>query len=478
MKIQLKNALRAGYTFFYCQTFEMNRAIENILIDINSIEQRDWETEIWDFEQDNNPDKVLELLSSCKPYTVIIAKNFNWFMSEKLAKPNYEAMQFIQNKFSEFSSIDCRKALIIISDENFNSAIPSCLKKEFITINFDLPDEKEISEILNEIIEVSKENPKFKMPSEKDKQELIESALGLTKRSVSNAFAYSLVQGEGKIDAKIVSGIRSSEINETSGLTVANYDKIDIKGYSKAKKFIKMSINNPNSKGVLLLGPPGVGKTQLARWTSSISSKIMIEFELANVQGQGLYGQAEAEMRNAIEVIRSIGNCVLFIDEIEKAIPGKNSSADSTGTRSFGQLLKFLSDDRPQGCFVIATCNNIQNLPPEWVRSGRFDVIFFSDLPGIEEKEQIYKYYLEKYDVKSGGFSANDMVDWSGAEIETACRIASMTNSTVIDAKDYVTPISKTMKEDIDYLRKWAKDRTIPANDIIKKTKRIRQLDV
>jgi len=404
------------------------------------------------------------LLKKAKPYTAFIAKNLNWFMETANGEMNYNLVQYLQNRFDEFSSRECRKALVIISDVNFNKAIPACLAKEFITIDFPLPDKKEISEILESIIEAAKESPKFKTPTKAIKNDLVESALGLTKRGVGNAFAYSIIENNGKLDPTIVSSIRSSEINDTSGLTVGNYKMGDILGYDNAKEYIKKAINNSDSRGVLLLGPPGVGKTHLAKWASTISSKIMIEFELAGVQGEGLYGQAENAMAHALNVIRSIGNCVLFLDEIEKAIPGKSATDDTTGTRSFSQLLKFLSDSRPEGCFVIATCNDISKLPPEWVRSERFDVIFFADLPSEAEKQAIYDHYLNHYKVKTGMFQTSMMEEWTGAEIKTACRLAKVMETDVSESSGFVVPIAKTMKDDVDYLRKWSKGRSVPAS--------------
>jgi hypothetical protein len=465
MDIKLNTALRSGYTFFYAQTFEMDRTLENVVDEIKGIEQVEWKVKVWDFElSDGDPDKVIELLTGEPEYTAVVAKNFNWFMEMPDGSLNYQAIQFIQNRFAEFSSRESRKALIILSDASFNEAIPSCLAKEFITISFPLPNKDEVAEILDGIIEAASKNPKFTAPEEEDKPALVEAALGLTKRGVSNAYAYSIVNSGGKLDSQVVAAMRSAEINETSGLTVGSYDVGEIEGYNKAKCFARKASSNKKSRGMLLLGPPGVGKTHFAKWLSTISSKIMIEFELAGVQGEGLYGQAENSMRQALEVVKSIGNCILFIDEIEKAVPGKGSTNDTTGTRSFGQLLKFLSDNRPEGCFVVATCNDIQKLPPEWVRSGRFDVTFFADLPSDGEKKAIYDAYKKKFDVKPGGFSVKHMKDWTGAEIESACRIASVISSTVKEAAEYVVPIADTMKADIEGLRKWSKGRTIPAH--------------
>lgn len=470
--MKLSTALRAGYVFYYCQTIEMSRYEKIVIDEIKKL--KSWEIKLWDFETDSNPDNVKQLLKETSNRTAIIAKNFNWFLEN-----NYEMIQFIQNNFEEFSDHNFRKALIILSDQDFNSAIPNALKRDFIKLDFPLPTKKELSNILNDIIVSLKDNKKFIPPNEQEKDDIINSAIGLTEREAQNAFSYSIISNGSKIDPSIVADMRSAEINETSGLKVGKYKIDDIAGNDIVKDFIKNTINNPNSRGILLLGPPGTGKTTLGKWASSISKKIFIEFELANVQGQGLYGQAEAEMNNALKVITSIGNSVLFIDEIEKAVPSKQSSGhDTTGTRSFSQLLKFLSDNRPDGCYVIATCNDISKLPPEWIRSERFDVIFFIDLPNKDEKKAIYKQYLEKYNVKKNGFDIDSMHDWTGAEIKTACRLASIMNKSVKKANNFVVPIAKTMQEDIEYLRNWAKDKTIAASSPETKTKKHRKIDI
>lgn len=459
--MKLSYALRAGYSFIYIQTFEMDRYLKLITEEIQSLQK--WNSIIWDFDNDEDPNKVKSALKELPPYTAVIAKNFNWFL-----KDNYEMIQFIQNQTELLSSYDFRKVLIIISNEDFSSSIPSAIQKEFIKIDFDLPTKEEIEIILNNLIDGMKQsnNDKFKEPNKKEKDSIINAAIGLTARSVQNALSYSLIKNGSKFDHKIVSEIRSLEINETNGLNVNLYNDMDnIIGYEVAKNFLEKAIDKQNSKGILLVGPPGTGKTCLGKWVSKISSKIHIEFDLAKVQGQGLYGQAEAEMNNAIKVVKTIKNCILFIDEIEKSIPSKQSSGiDTTSTRSFSQLLKFLSDERPDGCFVIATCNDISKLPPEWIRSERFDVIFYIGLPTNQQKEAIYKYYLKKYEVKSGKFSVDNMTNWTGAEIKTSCRLASILNTTVENSSEFVVPIAKTMQQDIESLEKWKVGRTIDAS--------------
>lgn len=166
--------------------------------------------------------------------------------------------------------------------------------------------------------------------------------------------------------------------------------------------------------------------------------------------------------------------------EIEKALPSKGESglADGgTDKRSSTQLLKFLSDNRPEGVYVVATCNNISSLPPEWVRPGRWDSApFFIDLPNDSEKQAILDHYKVVYEVDGDP----DMDGWAGAEIESACRIAKMMGVTIKEASKYIKPVSKTMSEDIDSLRKWAKTRTIPSStEVVVATKVVkRTLDI
>jgi SpoVK/Ycf46/Vps4 family AAA+-type ATPase len=253
-------------------------------------------------------------------------------------------------------------------------------------------------------------------------------------------------------------------------LKVGNYEVPEPRGYDQVKKFALAGVDNDMAKGILLLGPPGCGKTLFAKWLSTQSKKILIEMEMAKMQGEGLYGQAENAWAKAIDTVKAVGKSILFVDEIEKGLPNRTKGIgvqDQTGQRSASQFLKFLSDDRPAGCYVIATCNDISSLPPEWVRAERWDCApFFIDLPNADEREDIFTYYLNVYDVKPGKLTAADdcMEGWSGAEIKTVCRLAALHKTNCDKVSRYVIPVSKTMGESIDSLRAWAKDKTIPAS--------------
>jgi len=151
--------------------------------------------------------------------------------------------------------------------------------------------------------------------------------------------------------------------------------------------------------------------------------------------------------------------------EVEKGPAGAGGGAMEDGgttQRATSILLKFLSDGRPPGVYFGATCNNIAGLPPEWVRAGRWDCApFFIDLPGPQEQVPILEYYKAKYNVEG---TPKSMLGWSGAEIESVCRIASMMGRRVDEAERYIVPVSKTMEKEISALRKWAVGKTTPAN--------------
>jgi len=288
----------------------------------------------------------------------------------------------------------------------------------------------------------------------------------MTARAVKNALSYALIEGKGTMDSKVVSKIRAEVIEGTAGLKTADFSKMsfdDLKGMDNVKKFFSATYQSKLALGVMLLGPPGTGKTLFAQCASGMSKLDVYEAEMAELFG-GLVGESEKLMKTFIDTISKLTPCILFIDEIEKALSGVGGGQSGDGgttKRSMAQFLKFLSDKRPEGLYVIATCNNISQLPPEWVRAERWDCApFFIDIPNADEQEMILKHYQAKYDVSG---EPKDMTGWSGAEIKSACRIAAMMGKKVNEVEDFVVPVAKTMKQEIEGLRKWAENKTIPA---------------
>jgi len=472
---QLIYALRSGYSFFYAQTYEMQRALEAIINAITDFKNEEgetiWKVAEWNMEKNPDPEAVLETLEGAENRTVVIARNFHWFLADEYGNVNKSIATFLQNRFEKFTTADSRKALVILGDVPFDKAIPEVLAREFLPLEFPLPNKEEVEKIVDYIIDSVKDNGKFIMPSEKTKSAVIDAAKGMTARDVNNALSYSLVTDGGKFKPLTVSRLKAKDIEKTPGLHYREYpDDITVIGYEDAKNFFLDTYKDPDALGVIFVGPAGTGKTMFCHWAASQTGLPVLEWEMAEMMGEGLVGQAEASMKRAIDVAGANAPCIIFMDEIEKGLSGSGNSggANDGGTtkRSTSQLLKFLSDNRPEGVYIMATCNNIRSIAPEWLRAERWDCApWYVGLPDIETQKGILKHYKKVYSVKG---EPENMEGWSGAEIKSVCRIAKMMGKDVGEVEKYVIPISVTMKEEINELESWAKGRTNPAQGLTK----------
>ena len=179
----------------------------------------------------------------------------------------------------------------------------------------------------------------------------------------------------------------------------------------------------------------------------------------------GLVGSTEQNTRAAMRVIDAMAPCVCFVDEIEKALSGVASggSTDSgVSARMFGSLLSWLSDHESD-VFFVATSNDVSKLPPEFARAERFDGIFFLDLPGSAERDRIWPLYLQKYGLDAKQRRPPDR-DWTGAEIQSCCRLAALLDVPLLEAAKNVVPVAVTAAESVERLRNWASGRCLDAS--------------
>jgi SpoVK/Ycf46/Vps4 family AAA+-type ATPase len=466
---ELMNFVKAGYAYFYIQSSEVNKAVDDVKEIFNTAKNgSSFNLIVWDFEKDLDPASVIESLKSEPPKTVVIAKNWNWFIQDAMGGFDKGIVQHLQNGVLDYSSGEFRKILVIISDQSFSKAIPSEIQKDFVALEYSLPDKEEIIVILAGLLADLKDRPGFVMPSDEEKLKIADSARGLTRRETINAFSYSIVKDKGQIKSSTVSELQAKEVQKTAGLRIGNYKVPELIGYDNLKKFVLATIKSPLSKGIMLVGPAGTGKTHFCKWVGSAVDMKVIELEMAELFG-GLVGETEQLVRSALEIISANAPCILFVDEIEKGLAGVGNDQNGDGgttKRAMAQFLKFLSDSRPEGVYVMATCNNISSLPPEWVRAERWDSApFMVDLPNEKEAKAILDHYKKSYKVSG---DPKSMKGWSGAEIKSVCRIAAMMTSSIDEAEEYIIPVSKTMKNEIDGLRKWAEDRTIPSTTVSK----------
>ncbi len=177
-----------------------------------------------------------------------------------------------------------------------------------------------------------------------------------------------------------------------------------------------------------------------------------------------LVEETERRVHEALRQVDAMAPCVVFCDELEKALGGaaSGSSADSgVGSRLFGALLIWLNDHESDA-FFVGTCNDVSRLPPEFARAGRFDGVFFLDLPGRAEKDAIWRTYLERYGLDPSARRPEDR-DWTGAEVRACCRLAALLGVAPVEAAHHVVPVAATAGEAVERPRQWASGRCLSA---------------
>jgi SpoVK/Ycf46/Vps4 family AAA+-type ATPase len=240
---------------------------------------------------------------------------------------------------------------------------------------------------------------------------------------------------------------------------------------------VKYGLTNP--KGILLLGVPGTGKSLVAKAIGNLWNFPLLRLDMGKIFG-GIVGQSEGNIRGALSIAEAIAPSILWIDEIEKATSGMRSSGSTDGgttSRVLGTFLTWMQE-RTKPVFVVATANNMSELPPELLRKGRVDEIFFVDLPAQTERQEIISIHLRRKNRDPSRFNiaklAQDCAGFSGAELEEVVKEAlfsafddggrEITDADIGDAVRKTYPLSRTMREVIDNMRKWAKSRAVSAS--------------
>jgi len=226
-------------------------------------------------------------------------------------------------------------------------------------------------------------------------------------------------------------------------------------------------------KGVLLLGVQGSGKSLAAKAIAGLYGLPLLRLDFAALYNKFI-GETERNLRNSLRQAELMAPCVLWMDEIEKGLATADSD-NATSKRILGTLLTWLSENR-KPVFLVATSNDIAELPPELICKGRFDEVFFIDLPDVATRAEIFRIHLEQRQLDPKGFDldalAAESEGFTGAEIEEAivsARYLCASRETSVDTADIKTAINRTyplsvLRADaVESLRAWARDRTVPA---------------
>jgi SpoVK/Ycf46/Vps4 family AAA+-type ATPase len=232
-------------------------------------------------------------------------------------------------------------------------------------------------------------------------------------------------------------------------------------------------------RGVIILGVQGCGKSMCAIAIAGEWKLPLVKFDTAAIYDKYI-GETEKRIQKVFQVAEGLAPCVLWIDELEKVFAGSGPDSASADAGVSSRLLaSFLSwmQDRKAPVFVAATCNNVEALPPELIRKGRFDELFFVDLPNQAERKQIFAIQLARRKRNPAEFNlgrvAAAAVGYSGAEIEAAVQTGlystysskqALATETLLDALKATVPLSITRAEEIEALREWARTRAVPAS--------------
>ncbi|MGI9244770.1 MAG: AAA family ATPase [Verrucomicrobiales bacterium] len=494
IKDEIETLIRARYPILYIVTSEEMR-LQEMIVEIGG--DRDKEVFEWSYstglvpagtsiqsqKHRNAPTKdpimaLDQVIEQVEP-ALFIFKDFHPFLTKNnfaVTRKLKEIAIHLKNSF---------KTILLVSPIQ---EIPKELEKEITLLNFPLPERDDLARLLDTIVEEVKEYSQVVIDlDDSSRERLLQAALGLTLNEAENVFAKIIVKDQ-RLSSEDVNEVfaEKQQIIRKSG--VLEYYATDesfemVGGLHVLKDWLQKravafsedarTFGLPAPKGVLLLGVQGCGKSLCAKAVSGLWQLPLLRFDIGKMFGS-LVGSSEENVRHATAVAESVAPAILWVDEIDKAFSGSQGSGSSDGgtaARVFGTFLTWLSE-KTAPVFVVATANDITQLPPELLRKGRLDEIFFVDLPSLEERTEIFRIQLEARGRDAANFDLEKLAtasnSFSGAEIEQALISAlydafyastELTTDHVLEALRQTVPLAQTMDEQVNRIRSWAEGR-------------------
>jgi SpoVK/Ycf46/Vps4 family AAA+-type ATPase len=471
--------LRARYPLIYIPTPEEERVEAAIAQSAKRLGDR--AVYVWDFVdgyQGNpndvgfgkrNPLQALEFVEKLaeSAAAILILRDFHRFLED------ISVSRKLRNLSRRLKSQP--KNIVIVTPQ---VAIPSDLTEVLTVLEFPLPNASEIKAEVGRLLAATGQSL-----SDKVLDELVRSCQGLSieriRRVLTRAIAsHGEIQPE---DVELILEEKRQSIRQTQILEFyPTSEKIsDIGGLDNLKDWLlrrggafterARQYGLPHPRGLLLVGIQGTGKSLTAKAIAHHWHLPLLRLDVGRLFG-GLVGESESRTRQMIQLAEALAPCILWIDEIDKAFSGIDSKGDAgTTSRVFGTFINWLAEKKSP-VFVVATANNIQALPPEMLRKGRFDEIFFVGLPSQEERRAIFELHLARlrpHNLKSYDLDrlAYETPDFSGAEIEQTLIEAmhigfsqnrDFTTDDVLEAASQIIPLARTAQEQIQFLQDWA----------------------
>lgn len=371
-----------------------------------------------------------------------------------------------------------------------SSEVPPELAGHAIVLDWPLPEREEVAAILDQL--VAAQDGKIPAPENGERDVCIDAAIGLTAQEIANCYARSVVTKK-RIDPALVSSEKRRTISREKVLTWFDPDPrgLDaVGGYGLLKSWLvrkrralsqkARAFGCDPPKGVLLVGPPGTGKSLTAKAVAAAWGVPLLRIDLGALKSKWV-GESEANLRRALQTAEAVSPCVLWLDEGEKALAGSTGPQGDGGVASdaLGAILTWMQE-RTGSVFVVVTANDVATLPPAFLRKGRFDGMFFIDLPQAGEREEIWRTTLARYGRDPEALGINFGVLVAATETFTGAEIAScvpdalllcfdegerdLTTADLLVAARAVVPMASVSAEELQELRAWAQKRAMLAS--------------
>lgn len=471
--------LRARYPLIYIPTLEEERVEAAIARSAKNLGNRAVYT--WDFVEGyqgnpnhagfgrRNPLQALDLLEKLPATapTILVLRDFHRFLEDvAIARKLRNLARLLKSQ---------PKNIVLLATQ---IAIPEDLSEALTVLEFPLPSKADIQ---TEVERLS--GATGKPLSGRTLAELVRSCQGLSMERIRRVLARAIAtHGELKSeDMELILEEKRQTIRQTQILEFyAPQENIsDIGGLDNLKDWLLLrggafseqarQYGLPHPRGLLLVGIQGTGKSLTAKAISHHWHLPLLRLDVGRLFA-GLVGESESRTRQMIQLAEALAPCILWIDEIDKAFAGLDGKGDSgTTSRVFGTFITWLAE-KTSPVFVVATANNIQALPPEMLRKGRFDEIFFVGLPTQEERQAIFEVHLARLRPhKLGSYElerlAYETPDFSGAEIEQVLVEAmhagfsqnrDFTTDDILEAASQMVPLARTAQDQVQFLQQWA----------------------
>jgi SpoVK/Ycf46/Vps4 family AAA+-type ATPase len=484
-KSEIEDLIKARYSLIYVTSHEEQRVEESLR---KLCVEREMRLEVWSITEGfkvlangsgtrdvKDPMKAIDHVLRGEGRSLYVFRDFHPFLKEPAV------LRRLRDAATELRKT--KKSLLLLSPV---TKIPPELEKSVAAVvDWELPTRLEIEQTARSLLPNAP--PATQQMIEADPtfmERVVEGALGLTLAEAENVFAKSMVRTH-TFDLETILEEKKQIIRKSGILEYYEHREefSDIGGMETLKDWLvkrrhafssrARDFGLPLPKGILLIGVPGTGKSLTAKAVGALWQMPLLRLDVGKVFG-GLVGSSEENIRNVIKTAEAIAPAILWIDELEKGFSGTGSSGQTDGgttSRVFGSFITWLQE-KTSPVFVIATANNVQQLPPELLRKGRFDEIFFCDLPDREDRKSIIDIHLRKKNRDPGQFDIDRLADataeYSGAEMEQAVIAAlydafdtgnDLTSDGLLHTLGEIVPLAVTMREQIDAMREWARTR-------------------